>query len=1022
MSFTRRLFSLTSYYSNINPNMISGACDTIVTRTADGTMRATPFYIRFGKKHIFRLANHRVVLFVNGRCCQMAIRVNKYGSVVFEREDDESEQEEFVERVSEDENERGFMKRYNLDICQMYEFEERLGKRRSIWNILRELENRKVYNSNQNDMFKFGKVGETYTNKKVDTQHKNINATKDNNNKLNSDKITLVTNDLQDGIFCENAMHKNSDINTNIDKMVVNDKNSKFKENRIATPFNTKVELKVNEAGKNEVKISFIEDETDFISPKKDELDNSKLSSIDDVKTNDEISINEINGINNIDKYSPSIVENNKDDDLSCNDNNNMAEIQNLTFNNVLIDNSVLNSQMIEGCTDLLKPIENIKSEEKIEAKKIENVQTNVNVHNVSQYENSLLKTIITEVESVANNESFNGSNNIKLLHGDKNCNKIKDETKKNYANNIIKITNKNDATSCIDFTADLHGIKSNVIHNNIESSISPDLNEYTMEKPNNKITTNLSVRNEIEKEKIKNILTGDLENDKKFVRILRVCMSIEDIFIQRKKNKDTRLYFLHKKPSEYEDLSVKYNTFNGMLTSNQHLDFLTESHKGLFNAILGLIFPNKDKIDFEDGKKEKINNNKDGQKISDNDTSNYNNLKFSSNTNQFSNLNKVKRTIPNNSNSNSGRDIKSKNIYYHCEDGNKKGCVNVEATFSSCYKQKFVNNNYKETFEKYRQRSLEKTDNLIVKIKGCSKCKFEYYIFYDLFTEIFFYLRNLIFTDCKSKKNKFEEFLEKKINEKRGYSFFKKVTKRKEYHDTFTMSDSQLKRLNLKEGKNELTFQVDGSCQALSIDCYLWNDRDRIVVSDIDGTITKSDAWGHVYALIGKDWTHYGVAELFTRIKRNEFKLVYLSSRPIEQIEYTKKYLRKINQDGFKLPEGPVLLSPNGIFGAIYTELILKRPEEFKIACLKNVRELFNENPFYSGFGNRRTDIITYKSVGIATNKIFTVNPKGTIQPEYSLSRTGSYMSLNALVNNVFPTRFNTIEIENHKWWLKKL
>lgn len=40
----------------------------------------------------------------------------------------------------------------------------------------------------------------------------------------------------------------------------------------------------------------------------------------------------------------------------------------------------------------------------------------------------------------------------------------------------------------------------------------------------------------------------------------------------------------------------------------------------------------------------------------------------------------------------------------------------------------------------------------------------------------------------------------------------------------------------------------------------YLWNYTDKIVVSDIDGTITRSDVAGHLLPLLGMDWTQNGV------------------------------------------------------------------------------------------------------------------------------------------------------------------
>lgn len=34
--------------------------------------------------------------------------------------------------------------------------------------------------------------------------------------------------------------------------------------------------------------------------------------------------------------------------------------------------------------------------------------------------------------------------------------------------------------------------------------------------------------------------------------------------------------------------------------------------------------------------------------------------------------------------------------------------------------------------------------------------------------------------------------------------------------------------------------------------------------------------------------------------------------------------------------------------------EVIERRPEEFKISCLKDIQALFPINPFYAGFGNK--------------------------------------------------------------------
>ena len=61
----------------------------------------------------------------------------------------------------------------------------------------------------------------------------------------------------------------------------------------------------------------------------------------------------------------------------------------------------------------------------------------------------------------------------------------------------------------------------------------------------------------------------------------------------------------------------------------------------------------------------------------------------------------------------------------------------------------------------------------------------------------------------------------------------------------------------------------------------------------DIDGTITKSDVLGHAAALVGTDWTHRGVAALYSDVYRNGYRFLYLSSRSISQAVATRGALR---------------------------------------------------------------------------------------------------------------------------------
>lgn len=207
--------------------------------------------------------------------------------------------------------------------------------------------------------------------------------------------------------------------------------------------------------------------------------------------------------------------------------------------------------------------------------------------------------------------------------------------------------------------------------------------------------------------------------------------------------------------------------------------------------------------------------------------------------------------------------------------------------------------------------------------------------------------------------------------------------------------------------------------------------------------------------------------------------QVMYLSSRAISQANITREYLHSLVQGGHRMPTGPVIISPHGLLPSLYREMILRRPHEFKIACLQvshppawqgrqvvrlarsaciavlitlalgcislspahyppsgclrsicrprcspcgfimkpfgpglapqDIRALFppDWNPFYAGLGNRDTDVISYKEVGVPLGRIFVINPKGEIRKASSAIQSSTWSSLaaiNSLVYEVFP------------------
>ncbi|XP_019245089.1 PREDICTED: phosphatidate phosphatase PAH2-like isoform X1 [Nicotiana attenuata] len=254
-----------------------------------------------------------------------------------------------------------------------------------------------------------------------------------------------------------------------------------------------------------------------------------------------------------------------------------------------------------------------------------------------------------------------------------------------------------------------------------------------------------------------------------------------------------------------------------------------------------------------------------------------------------------------------------------------------------------------------------------------------------------------------------------------RGQAYFLRELDMIDGDSLTTRTSEQLATLNLKEGKNVVVF----TCSKRQVDAciYLWRWDTNIVVSDVDGTITRSDVLGQFMPLVGVDWSQSGVAHLFSAIKENGYQLLFQSARAISQAYLTRQFLFNLMQDGKGLPEGPVLTSPDGLFRSLFREVVTRSPHEFKITCLQDVKALFpsDRNPFYAGFGNRDTDKVSYLKVGIPEGKIFTIDPKGQIVMNHHID-TKSYTFIHGCVDDMFPPLSSREQEDFNSWNYWKL
>ncbi|KAG7271820.1 hypothetical protein CRUP_017897 [Coryphaenoides rupestris] len=186
---------------------------------------------------------------------------------------------------------------------------------------------------------------------------------------------------------------------------------------------------------------------------------------------------------------------------------------------------------------------------------------------------------------------------------------------------------------------------------------------------------------------------------------------------------------------------------------------------------------------------------------------------------------------------------------------------------------------------------------------------------------------------------------------------------------DTVSQCISQMYRKSLRLTTEQI-YQGTCRCEAA---IYLWNWDDRVIISDIDGTITKSDALGHILPQFGKDWD--------TPRHRQTI--------PQNDTTITKDYLQWVNDKGTVLPKGPVLLAPSSLFSALHREVIEKKPEVFKIACLTDI-----QGPLQPTETALLCSLWQQDQLGVPDTRIFTINPKGELTQEKTKGNKSSSAS----------------------------
>lgn len=237
-------------------------------------------------------------------------------------------------------------------------------------------------------------------------------------------------------------------------------------------------------------------------------------------------------------------------------------------------------------------------------------------------------------------------------------------------------------------------------------------------------------------------------------------------------------------------------------------------------------------------------------------------------------------------------------------------------------------------------------------------------------------------------------------------------------YRKTLRPSARQIASLSLKRGANLVEFYVRGPKGNLVVSStvYRWSRYAKCVFAEIDGVVASGGVAPLQLLLrrLGSNSNrqqHGGVADLCTKIARNGYCIVYVTTRAVGVASSSREALEQLWEGEVGLPRAPVLVAPSSLLDSAYRSTDFDE-HRFKTAALSNIIALFpGRNPLWAALARRQDDVSSYLNAGVPRGRVFRVfrdDDPGRPTVLGGFDRTGavvsSYERLNSLVDQTFP------------------
>jgi len=101
MSFFQNIVrNVREFYSEINAATLTGAIDVVVVEQEDGTLKTSPFHVRFGKLGVLKAKEKIVDIEINGDPIEIQMKLDDTGAAFFVEPVEDGEEDELLEGLA----------------------------------------------------------------------------------------------------------------------------------------------------------------------------------------------------------------------------------------------------------------------------------------------------------------------------------------------------------------------------------------------------------------------------------------------------------------------------------------------------------------------------------------------------------------------------------------------------------------------------------------------------------------------------------------------------------------------------------------------------------------------------------------------------------------------------------------------------------------------------------------------------------------------------------------------------------